>query len=132
MKKIKFLLIVLLTMSFAMTSCQDDSVVEQNPDETETIAKLASQIIGTWRDSAYENGEYMEITFKKNGTFSLMYVDEEGFVESEEGKYIVSDEDNLVTLNYFENGKLYDSWTFEVKVVDKNRIIMDGLIFTRQ
>ncbi len=121
MKKLRILLIALLTMTigFASASCskKDDAAA----------TSLESVIVGTWRLS--EEGDYWEITFKSDKTFNELE-NVEGYAYTYDGKYSISD--NLLTMNYYDNGQYADSETYTVKIVDNNRIILDDIMFSRQ
>ncbi len=124
MKVVKYLLIALmmLPMSLAMTSCSSE----------EDLDAESSQIVGTWRDSAYSDGSYTDVTFKSDGTYRIFdYDGTDGEVEKEEGTYVVSN--GILTFYFYD--EVYDEWELdwcELDIIDGNRITLEGIMFTKQ
>lgn len=105
MKKLFYLL--LLAMPFFYTSCEKEN--EPGNGTTQNSA-----IVGTWTSTEYDlDGDKVtrEITFKKDGTFSMEFKWSSGDKGSSKGKYSYNKEDELlaITVTWDSEDGYYDA-----------------------
>lgn len=98
MKILKLLAIlwVAVVMSVAFTSCSKD-------DDDDKDDKEESLIIGTWRDSY--DGDWDELTFKKDGSFTWTFYEEGKGSDTERGTYTY--EHPILKLSYDGDIEIY-------------------------
>lgn len=120
MKKSVFYLmtILMLMMSLTFVSCEKEvtTPVETNP------------FLGSWRDTAYDNGSYEQYTFNADMSFTyFFYEGTDGSSETTTGVYDYSETTSIITVS--ANG---ESDAASYNFVDASTLVMDGYTYFKQ
>ena len=94
------LVLILTCCNFALTSCGDDD------DDDDKVIK---NLVGTWKDTTYDENYEYGFTFNADGTYSYyakfktniniyLTTDKEGYLLKHKGTYIVSEDKLKLTL----------------------------------
>lgn len=103
------MLCVIATMSVSATSCNKDDDEDDNG------------IVGTWRDT-YE-GEWDELTFKSDGTYTWTFYDEKDGNDIETGTYTYTHP--ILKLTYRdEDGEVWSD-VYTIKSISSSQLEID-------
>lgn len=129
LKHLKFLILLVLPFSLAMTSCSDD---DNDVSDEET-----SLLVGSW---VYDDYDYYEIlTFNSNGTFKEVSHDEYNDIDwITTGKYRYDSSTQILLLSWYDDDEdVTETAKFKVLSISSIELILteDGvtpLTYTRK
>ena len=125
MKKQKFFkvfMIAFMIIAISFTSCKKEELLPP-PEPTVT-----NPFIGTWRDAAYDNGSYNDITFNADMTCQdFFYSGSSGSSDNETGTYDYSESTKTVTMVLDGNVE-----TTSYSFVNSSTLVIFGYTYFKQ
>lgn len=112
--------LLFLIVSMMLFSCEKDDQTNLNED--------LNPFVGSWRESAYPDGSYEEVTFNEDKSYSSFFYDgTSGTGMTENGAYDYSEATSLLTVT--SGG---EALALPYEFVNSNTLIIDDLTYFKQ